>query len=206
MKVHVLYDEHAYVLMWKNNGHKVVELSEADVVQFTGGADVSPQLYGEQPHPQTFTDPMRDDYEISVFEYCRENGIPMVGICRGGQFLNVMCGGKLFQHVDGHAIHGEHVAVDTRTGKMVSVTSTHHQMMRPGPDGLVLLVASEATFLEHVEDGGTVRIPAKRGEDCESVWYPNEQVLCYQPHPEFVGKTDQCQDYYFDLIREFLGG
>lgn len=207
MKVAVLYDELNYVRMWRDNGHDVIpskEFQEADVVQFTGGADVTPSLYEEDRHPTTQPDPMRDDHEIWLFEECLSLGIPMAGICRGGQFLNVMSGGRLWQDVDGHAIGGTHLAVDTRTGKMIDVTSTHHQMMRAGEGGEVLLVASEANKLDKMQGNGIVTVPAKRGEDVEAVWYPETQCLCYQPHPEYMGGTP-CQQWYFERINEFIG-
>lgn len=208
MKVVVLYDENTYVLMWQRQGHEVIpieDILDADVVQFTGGADVSPELYDEVPHPSTSTSPMRDDYEIQVFNTCLENQIPMVGICRGGQFLNVMNGGGLWQNVDKHAIGGTHMAVDVSTGRMIPVTSTHHQMMRPSEEGQVLMVASESTHLEKMQNGGIVTVPARRGEDIEAVWYPETECFCFQPHPEYMQSDSPCQQWYFQQINELIG-
>jgi gamma-glutamyl-gamma-aminobutyrate hydrolase PuuD len=206
MKVFMMYDEPAYSQMWEDNGHEIVEdVEDADIVQFTGGADVSPVLYEESRHPATHYDAMRDSHECNVFEYVRDIGVPMVGICRGAQFLNVMNGGAMWQDCDNHAIGGTHLAVDTETGKMIPVTSTHHQMMRPSEDGVVLMVASEATRLENVEDGKVVVHKAQRGEDIEAVWYPQTLSFCYQPHPEFLDKNAPCQQWYFRKIDQLIG-
>src|SRR5690554_3184603 len=97
--------------MFINRGHKVVQTAEeADLVCFIGGEDVQPSLYGEHDHPSTHTNPARDEMEEKLFHYCLNEGIPMAGICRGAQFLNVMNGGKLYQDVDNHATGNTHLA------------------------------------------------------------------------------------------------
>lgn len=128
----------------------------------------------------------------------------MAGICRGGQFLNVMCGGKLYQHVNNHGLMGTHMMVATRTGEMFPVTSTHHQMMRPGIGAEVIGVASEATVVEYMDNERVRYVEQKRGDDIESVLYPEHGVLCYQPHPEYLTKDSECQEFYFKMIEEIL--
>lgn len=205
-RVFIEHSNWQYEKMWRSNGFNVVKnLRNADVIQFTGGADVSPFMYGEGDHPETWSNPDRDHVEARLFEWALNKGIPMVGICRGGQFLNVMSGGKLWQHVDNHAIPGTHLAVDAETGKMVEVTSTHHQMMRPSEKGQVLMVASESTFHEHMEDDTIIYYEdLARGSDIECVWYEHTRSLCYQPHPEFLDKDHPCQQFYFNLIKKLV--
>ena len=62
------------------------ELSEADVILFTGGEDVSPLLYGAEKHITTGNNLQRDEMESSYFDWAKENDKMIVGICRG---LNV---------------------------------------------------------------------------------------------------------------------
>ena len=124
---------------------------------------------------------------------------PMAGICRGGQFLNVMNYGKMFQNVNGHAISGTHAAYDNN-GNEFQVTSTHHQMMRPHADGKTILIAERSTRLETdtlVFEGS--------GEDCEAVFYEKTKSLCYQPHPEMCPKDHECQVLYFEFLKRYLG-
>lgn len=104
-------------------------LEEADIILFTGGEDVSPEMYGEVAIPETYCNPIRDDYELSIFNKVNPETQICVGICRGAQFLTVANGGKLIQHVDKHAIRGTHI-IDA-LGDNIVITSTHHQMMYP---------------------------------------------------------------------------
>lgn len=201
MKVLIINGNSQYSTMFREEGWGIVEtLREADLVQFTGGEDVSPSLYGEQVHPRTGHNPRRDKFEMEVFKEALDMGIPMAGICRGGQFLNVMCGGKMWQHVDGHAIYGTHACIDMITGEQVQVTSTHHQMMLAGALGNVIGRAYESTYAQYM-DGDAVR-ETTLNSDTEVVHYPDHKVLCFQPHPEY-GVTS-CKDYYFRLLGRHL--
>ena len=64
---------------WTN----VSSVALADLVCFTGGADVSPALYNHPTHPTTYFDQGRDAQEMAIFEAATKKGTPMVGICRG---------------------------------------------------------------------------------------------------------------------------
>lgn len=178
---------------------------KADIVCFTGGEDVEPSLYGEKNlvwHGRLMShfNRERDEVDLRVFGYAHDK--IKVGICRGGQLLNVANGGAMWQHVDGHA-GGPHDLIDVSTGAVYHVTSTHHQMMRPGDNGLVLAVAREATM--KLRDGDEWHIEHDRQErpeelqDVEVIWYEDSKSLCFQPHPEFGG-AKQCTDYFFDLL------
>lgn len=186
------------------------ELSEADLVQFTGGSDVSPAYYHCKQHPTTSCNPSRDEEEAAIWEKCMEREVPMVGICRGGQFLNVMAGGRMFQHVDGHAIGGVHLAEDKRTGYSVKVTSTHHQMMIPSRNTdceiLLSVKASLCSRKEYTDGEGITYVVSNSqdiGEDIESLFYPEYGTLCFQPHPEYAAGVG-CREYFFALIDRYL--
>ena len=110
-KVFIVGKKEDYVRMFRDKGWDITDLlREADLVQFTGGSDISPSMYGEIPLKTTFSNPDRDKFEAILFTITEGLEIPMAGICRGGQFLNVMCDGELWQHVDGHTITGTHKA------------------------------------------------------------------------------------------------
>jgi hypothetical protein len=204
-KVYIVGGDGAIQRMFERAGWEVVaDALQADVFQFTGGSDVSPFLYGEKNHRTTGNDPRRDLIEMGYYQLAHMLGKPCIGICRGGQFLNVMNGGKMWQHVNGHAIHGTHVAyvigVDGDVIDEVQVTSTHHQMMREGERGAVLVRANEATWLEN----DTIKTKADPGyPDVECVWYPDTNSLCFQPHPEYG--VQSCTDLYFQLIERTIG-
>ena len=205
MKVYIVRSNHQYESMFRNWGWDIVDnVAAADLVQFTGGSDVSPSLYHERSHPTTYASLTRDVEERSTWDQCRALGKPMAGICRGGQFLNVMCGGSMYQNVDNHAIGGLHGIVSVRGGRMIPATSTHHQMMRPGLTAEVIAVASESTVYEYMDNNNIAYHRPQRGEDIEVVMYSLAPALCFQPHPEYLDAGHPCQEYYFELIEELL--
>ncbi len=71
---------------------KAKTVSDADFVIFAGGSDVDPQLYGQKMHHKTYINTKRDEEEMDIYQQCLEEGIPMVGVCRGAQFGWVMRG------------------------------------------------------------------------------------------------------------------
>jgi putative glutamine amidotransferase len=71
-----------------------------DGLVLAGGSDVDPGSYGAKPHPATGpTWPERDRFELAVAHRAIERDMPVLGICRGMQMLNVACGGTLIQHL-----------------------------------------------------------------------------------------------------------
>ena len=194
-----------YAKMWVENGFYVVDkMEEAEIVQFIGGADVNPKLYDELQHFSTTVSLIQDETDIAAYEQAKELGLPCVGICRGGQFLNVMSGGRMWQDVDGHSLSNGHHLVDHLTDETVMVSSTHHQMMRPSDEGLVLATASESTYRLTMESGTSQKLMAG-DPDVEVVYYDKTDCLCFQPHPEFFDKDHECQKYYFSLIEHCFG-
>src|SRR5437870_3482684 len=75
-------------------------LEVVDGVLLTGGGDILSLAYGEEPHPASkYQDPTRDEMELEVTRLALEKGLPILGICRGAQVLNVALGGTLLQDV-----------------------------------------------------------------------------------------------------------
>ena len=188
-KVLVVGGHPGVVAMFELRGWEVTQdLTKADLVQFTGGADVSPAIYGE-PNSASHCDWARDLHEAGVFALALRMGLPMAGICRGGQFLNVMSGGKMHQHVEGHAEGNTHWAY-TADNRKIRVSSTHHQIMQPDfAEAQLLLHGEESVFPDVAQ--------------VEAVYYPNTNALCFQPHPEFQN-VPECTDLYFEFIYNYL--
>jgi putative glutamine amidotransferase len=81
---------------WMEPSFVVKKVAESSLVVFTGGTDINPRLYGERPHSHTEQpDDKRDTEEKEIFEKALSMDLPMVGICRGAQFLCAMAGGRL---------------------------------------------------------------------------------------------------------------
>jgi putative glutamine amidotransferase len=75
-------------------------LDRVDGLMLAGGSDVDPASYGAQPHPQTRGSwPERDRFELALGHRALERDLPLLGICRGMQMLNVVSGGTLEQHL-----------------------------------------------------------------------------------------------------------
>lgn len=197
-KVYIIGGDFQYTALFKDFGYEVITSLEQDVpdlVCFTGGEDVSPHLYGEAAHPQSFSSEFRDKFEQKLFKQFLDANIPMVGICRGGQFLNVMNGGKMYQHVNMHTQN--HILTDVKSGDTVMATSTHHQMMRPSISGKIVATAQQHGFKQYMKDG-RVEISKMEEPDIEVVFYPHTQCLCFQPHPEFG--SEELKVYFHNLI------
>ncbi len=200
MRVLIIHSSKQYEDMWKELGFSLATtLKDADVVCFTGGEDVTPAYYDAKKHDQTFNNPIRDAKEALFFDDALAMGVPMVGICRGGQFLNVMNGGAMYQHVTKHC--GNHHLTDAHTGESVLVSSTHHQMMKPSEDAVIVATANLKGDREWYE--GQVFKKDVSDEDIEVVYYPMTQSLCFQPHPEFTGYPGM-REYFKRVLNTYI--
>lgn len=150
----------------------------------TGGSDVEPASYGQVPHPST-DEPVRtrDEWEFALLEGARQRGVPVLGICRGAQVLNVALGGTLHQHLPDVVGHGWH-----RAGNATFNTSAIRTV--PGSRLAALIGEScDAHCYHHqaVAELGTGLIASAWDTDgvIEAIELPGERfVLAVQWHPE----------------------
>lgn len=156
-----------------------------DAVVLAGGPDVGPDRYGAAPHPRTGAPrPERDAAELAVLHRALERGIPVLGVCRGAQILNVGLGGTLVQHVPdavGHTGHNPspgvfgtvEVALEpgSRTGAALGPRATvrchHHQALDRLADGLVVTGRATDGLVEAVERAGAPWVVGVQ-------WHPEE--------------------------------
>jgi len=168
---------------WGRITHDVDELENCVLVVFTGGTDVDPELYGEVRLPTTNTpDTNRDIIEQGVYTRALILELPMIGICRGAQFLNVMNNGKLLQHIDGHS-NCEH-PVTTINGDVFDVRGDHHQAMRPEGNHTLLAVSNDG-------------LP-------EVVIWPHSRCLGVQYHPEWMSDDTDGYLYFQTLLEDIM--
>lgn len=194
-KVHVLPGDSqlAAIKMFEKHGWEIdPEYNYTDLVCFLGGTDVNPLIYGAERHPMTQpSDTKRDAIECGVYDFCIAYNIPMVGICRGGQLLNVRNGGTMIQHLSCGLVSG----VVKMRGKYnepdIEVLVDHHQGMISGP------TASDK--LDRWYDTGKTSGPLPDYE----IWYPETKSLSVQYHPEWGHKGTE--DRFFSLLEECLG-
>ncbi|MDP9250491.1 MAG: gamma-glutamyl-gamma-aminobutyrate hydrolase family protein, partial [Chloroflexota bacterium] len=83
-------------------GTRDAALASMDGLLLPGGVDLDPLLYGESMHPTVKVEPARDDLELAAWRAARQRVVPVLGICRGFQAINVFSGGTLVQHLEGH--------------------------------------------------------------------------------------------------------
>ncbi len=158
-------------------------LERLDGVLIPGGADVDPAFYGEDRLPEvSHTDPDRDNYEFKVIRAAVQRGMPILGICRGQQSINVALGGTLYQDLDSQRpvrtrhqsehgprlnrlVHGVKVEPGSRlrraTGAArVQVNSRHHQAVRQVAPSLRVTATSADGIIEglETEDGRVVAV------------------------------------------------
>ncbi|MBM4416896.1 MAG: gamma-glutamyl-gamma-aminobutyrate hydrolase family protein [Chloroflexi bacterium] len=111
-----------------------------DGLLLSGGADVDPREYSHEPGSLTRPEPERDAFERPLLARAIQASTPVLAICRGFQLVNVVYGGTLIQHLEGHSrdemgesrLHLVHVRPGTRLREildagMVQVNSSHHQ-------------------------------------------------------------------------------
>lgn len=105
-------------------------LAEMAGLLLTGGPDIEPGLYREPPAGATDVDPARDALELAAWGAAQRRAVPVLGICRGLQAINVFCGGSLLQDVPDHAgtpygqgpahTHDMEIDPDSRLGRAVA--------------------------------------------------------------------------------------
>ncbi|MFN8164101.1 MAG: gamma-glutamyl-gamma-aminobutyrate hydrolase family protein [Solirubrobacterales bacterium] len=164
-------------------------LDRVDALLLAGGSDIDPATYGAEPHPETGGIwPDRDRFELALARRAIERDMPLLGICRGMQMLNIARGGTLVQHLPetvGHEEHrliagrfGEHevrLAPDTLAcraagSERVAVKSHHHQGIDRLGEGLQ--VSGWAVRDELIE---AIELPDRRFA-LGVVWHPEEDV------------------------------
>lgn len=178
---------------------------KGDVLLFEGGTDVNSALYNEPKSYFSDTpDFWRDAFEYKLFKRAKNEGIAMFGICRGAQFLCVMNGGSLIQHVTGHT--SSHW-ITTEKELRYHVPSTHHQMM--APKGNFDLLAWSSEEISEVYIGGDNKTSREKLKpvhyrEPEIVFWPETKCLSVQSHPEYLEKNDSFVKYCCTLIQEKL--
>lgn len=182
-----------------------------DGLLLPGGEDVDPANYGAERHAQLgATDKERDRTELLLTHWALETGMPVLGVCRGAQVLNVACGGSLYQdiHSERPDLHkhdyfppkferfriAHQVAVEPDSllaqalGSVHEVNSMHHQGIARLGRGLRAVASAEDGLIEALE---LPMLPF---------------VLGVQWHPEELAKTDQLStSLFYSFVRAAAG-
>ena len=177
--------------------------NDVDGFLMTGGQDVSPALYGEERLDSCGeTLPVRDGMESRIFQLCLERDVPVLGICRGIQLMNVLLGGTLYQDLPSQRptqtehhmsppydrpVHQVEICKGTPLFDLIQtermdVNSYHHQAVRDKAPALQTMAVSEDGLIE------AVCLPER-----PFVW-------AVQWHPELSWRTDEKSRRIFEAF------
>jgi len=160
-------------------------INHLDGILMSGGADIAPDLYGADPDPGLgAVEPIRDQFELDLLDVAYEREMPIAGICRGLQILNVSAGGSLFQDIPPHAVRNEPPttrvhevtiekgsALEELYGSKAQVNSLHHQSIdRVGKEFVVTARSSDAGV--------------------EGIEHESLPIIAVQWHPEMLDTRD----------------
>lgn len=196
-----------FVLIHYNTDLSLIDeiVETLDGIIFAGGPDIDPVLYGQDVDPDCGRiNRLRDDLELKLFESAAKRKLPVLGICRGIQLLNVAMGGTLIQHVPGRfegSLHQQNakrlelwhdVSVLPGTplagiygdNAKVRTNSFHHQAILDLAEGLCVNAVVDEGFVEAVSGTG------------------EQFILGVQWHPEVSYNVDANSRKVFDLFND----
>lgn len=174
-------------------------LSRIDGLILSGGQDISPLLYQEDPHPACgeFSD-RRDRFELALYQEARRMGLPILAICRGFQLVNVAHGGSLFQDIEAQRpesmVHTKPEAsvahhrvrfvegsiINQFLGSEIQVNSLHHQAINRLGEGLSATGQASDGMIEVFEA---------------------DNLLAVQFHPERLHEQEPFLELFRELVR-----
>jgi putative glutamine amidotransferase len=175
-----------------------------DGLLLQGGLDVHPKEFGEEPHPTVETDPARDEIELVLTRWALADDIPIFGICRGIQMLNVAAGGTLYQDIPSqldaqydhypkngpanqrtHPVEFEPGARLTKWlgATTIEVNSFHHQSLKRVAPGLRVVARTADGVVEAVESDD------------------DRFIVGVQFHPELLDDDDRIQKLFEAFVK-----
>jgi putative glutamine amidotransferase len=173
-------------------------IERLDAVVIGGGDDIEPVLYGERQSPAVRVDPERDAMELRILDWTTRLGIPVLGICRGSQMINIHRGGTL--HTDIYEVYEKAprmrtilprktvtVDADSRLRIILErdacrVNALHHQSIAKPGDGVRCVARDEAGIVQAIEVAGP------------------PFLIGVQWHPEFLVRDRRQQNLFRCLV------
>lgn len=163
-------NEEIEILTLSVDENNLEEINNCDALVLSGGVDVHPKFYDSDTvypgAPKEFNE-KRDEFEIAAFQSAEKNNIPILGICRGMQLINVIHKGTLIQSLGMHDLNKVHkgspdkshpvniepgtILYDIVDSKQTEVNSAHHQAIDKLGEGLLINARSDEGIAEGIE-------------------------------------------------------
>ncbi|UCC21775.1 MAG: gamma-glutamyl-gamma-aminobutyrate hydrolase family protein [Planctomycetota bacterium] len=177
----------------------LLEKERIDGILLTGGGDVDPKLYGGDANTTMLVHRLRDDFEIALIRAARERGLPMLGICRGCQILNIALGGTVRNLRKEQDVKDHHLVL---TGHAVELEPGSKLAETLGVRHLTKVISLHGNAVG--EPGGGVRIAATgpggviEAIEAESAGQTG-WIVGIQWHPELT-LDDQVQQKIYQVL------
>lgn len=176
---------------------------EDDIAGFVigGGNDIDPAIYGGDVSASRSVDPMRDEYELNVLKIAEQRGVPVLGICRGAQLINVYRGGTLVSDLSNIRVQTSNkgtllprksvtIEEDAKLAHLIGavttrVNSLHHQAVAKTGNGLVVCARDKDDIVQGIESlEGPLRIGVQ--------WHPEYLPQRADQRRLFTGFVGAC--------------
>ncbi|GLB68304.1 gamma-glutamyl-gamma-aminobutyrate hydrolase family protein [Arthrobacter mangrovi] len=175
---------------------------DIDGLLLPGGGDLHPRCYGQEPDPRVYdTNPAQDDLDFAAAKHALEKDLPIFGICRGMQLINVLYGGTLIQDLPPSDIDHRH----RHTADPAGAFARHPVDLLPGSRLAALLGTTAPTASAHHQAvdrlGEGLMVTARAADGCiEAIEDQARQVLAVQWHPEVLASEDPRQQAIFKAL------
>lgn len=193
-KVYVVGPQKGYA-SWME-GSITSNMEEADVVLFTGGEDINPNLYGDVLGQYTGFSDSRDRFELEAWNKATKLNKVIFGTCRGAQLSCAMAGGRLVQHLRHPSTH----RMTLYDNSEISTNSLHHQLQYPYtiPSNEYYIIGYSEGLSKYHLDGNGNEMPLPAIKDIndnefvvepEFIYYKKVKSLSIQGHPEMMNEN-----------------
>lgn len=185
-------------------------LPNCDAVVLSGGVDTHPSFYNSQrvnyPLAPSEFDVNRDNFEIAVFEYTQQHNVPVLGICRGMQLINIALGGDMIQDIEEQGKNNHrrmeqgdtmHEIVINKETQLFAITGCEKGIINSAHHQALGKVAEELITTGYSPDGIPESVERK---------YPKNHafLLCVQWHPERLAQEQPNNPFTKNIRTAFL--